>query len=1318
MKIRDRKLFVLFIALVALIAVAVFSLDSQDPSKPTTTKQAGLAGVNKLTGAVQTCSITEGESTSASCVLTVSPPAPAGSSVKFTLTRRISGVGAYTWNDDTGYLVGGTQADIMTSNGTASQTLTIPEGATSVRMPIIAIPDTVSELDEVAVATISDPVGVSLSSATTVSITVVDSVRTRICNPTNYGATLNNANDDDAAALQSAINCAQASPGRGVVQIPVGQLDIMGSPSAPVLQIDPRSGISIIGSGPTSIVKVKNGACPGAANPNNKCAHQVFTTGQWYNEVGNSLPLVFDNFAIDGNRQNASGPWSNWESEQAHFIFIGGAILEPGQNGGSSTNAGRVIAYVQNMTMRNGTGDALSIGAKTDVTAWAGASTDVFRGGLTATGGASKIRARRWDTFSTTVFKTGIDIEIDGPARVASTAIPAGTNPYYPYGLPCDGSVLKCWDFGMDLLYQDSTIDGDLDIGSGFASWEAFCFAAVAPSCGYGSRQIYDNITMTAAPITISSSRPYDYLEIKNSRLRVGRVYDSGSRLAFLAGDVIFRDTDLAIVDEPAWLDVSCSWLQTNAPAYVANACPARSGLELVFQIAGYGAGVPARVLFERVSAHKDYSGTGTSGVAGKACVFRALAQQSGTMSFTPFNGSAGTYPVNGITVKDSGPWTGFDNGVGPESSNCAATGYAGTVSVIGSGGSPTTTTSPATTTIPTTTTTTTTPAGLVTYDDAAAQWTFSPTAAAEADGWVQYGPNLAAADGNYASGNRTTNKTGATATITFNGTNAQLLGSVGPQYGKFTVAVDGGAASSPIDAYAATWLPQQSLWTSGTLSAGSHTIVVTTTGTKNASSSNYYVVVDAITVTGSTATTTTSTSTTIPATTTTTSATTTTTTPGAPTLLWSDEFDSFDPTSATNVRPWAQDDPTWQNVERGYTDFAGPGTWNANKYQTLQTTDGSPSSALNPFSQSAGVLTITNAAIPTKYLAAIRASMNEQGQGNVPTPSRYGGTLVMNRNYTNPNTGLPLEITSGYVETRVRFPDFTTSTAAEGLFPGVFLYASQGASNPSNKGRAELDMAESFGWGSGSPWTATAHAQNSYGAEVYPSQEVGNATVSPASWHRLGVEWKRSIDAGGPLVRFYLDGVAIGQVSGAMAGWFDTPMAMRFTFASDAYWFPAGRRTSVNTAASARMEIDYVRWYSGLPATVTPPSSTTTPPITTSTVGATTTTTRPPTTTTTSGTRIVTVSAFRDSNGNGVKNAGEGSLGGTRARIRDSAGRTILTVTLATAAVQLVVPTGTYSVLFIPPAGANAYTATTVNLPASGNATVTFGGCCPRVTG
>lgn len=256
----------------------------------------------------------------------------------------------------------------------------------------------------------------------------------------------------------------------------------------------------------------------------------------------------------------------------------------------------------------------------------------------------------------------------------------------------------------------------------------------------------------------------------------------------------------------------------------------------------------------------------------------------------------------------------------------------------------------------------------------------------------------------------------------------------------------------------------------------------------------------------------------------------------GGATLLFSDDFNSLDlKTDAHPLGVWMPND-FWQNVDRGYKDFAGT-NWNANPNETAVN--------LNPFSISSSILTITSALIPSDRNAAIAASMAAQGQSGAPT--WYGGMLI-----TNPDV---ISFKYGYMEARMSFP-----TPGKGMFPAWWLYNARGGSKTS----AEIDILEIFG-NVGTIFHTSIHG--SVSEEVPGSPNSGDTL----GYHTYGMDWQPTY------LRFYKDRVLLYEVTGTAASWFDVPMGLRLNFGMNAPWFPAMNMSDGSTPSSMRMLVDSV---------------------------------------------------------------------------------------------------------------------------------------------
>lgn len=1305
MALNRRTRIVLPVFLILMVLLAILGLSTPTPMKTATTTAPPVAGINKLTDAPTTCSITEGSASV--CTVTISPAAPSGSSFTLSLTPRTTGQGAWTPVDASSVPGGGTGADVYITGSTTgvSKSVSITPGATSVNLPLTVVNDSFPELDETIVVTLSNAVNVTLGN-TSMVLTIVDNDRTGIYDPVSYGATANNSSNDDVAGIQAAINAAAAGAGKGVVRFGTsGTYNVIGDGQTTMISVPQDKGIAIIGYG-AEVKRKGASACIGAHNGGNKCGNRIFGSPETYNSASDSLPSIYAGLTVNGDRQNLGGPWDDWQSEQAHSIFVGGPSWR--QDGNGTHARGRTVWYFEDIVTKNSPADGVSLFSKVDVTAWNIRSTDDFRGGLVATGGNSKLRIKNWNTYSTdSRYKTGVDIEIDGHGGRGDGS---GTN----------GDL----DMTFDSIIEDMIVDGDLDIGSYLPDDWRRC-SDQSPSPGpttvgqddidctywtdtdgtiYGSKQIFRNIQMVSGPTTISTARYHDLVQIENSTLHWGNNDGQLNRIVFASGDtahgVKFVDVHNIVDNSPTFKNatfstqgptfqwrIGCSpppgnFCVKSTPANISfvrsdfvdegapNSCVRQAnkigGTHYVTKIdstwtldcggtgsdgpidVNTGSGVPNTSTTTTTSPGATTTtaapttttttttpSAATNKVQLESCTLGAdvITTDSGTAVYgnnsvgsstevtctVTNSGSAATYPMT-IRYKDSASFIrlvtvnsvnyptspgltypnsngGFTTVVNSVPLNVGSNTIKFNVSYITldyfefeSSTLPTTTTT-TTTTIATTTTTTTIPAALSNCVRTQAESNVSLTNWATNSSLTGASSGVAVGDTNF-SGSATW-----TITVPTTGTYEVLVRSLtGGSGANRALSING--TSQGI-----RYWPAMESWTWQSfgffdMTAGSNTIALS--ASTNTQGGLYLDVVDSCLQAAST--------------TTTTTPTTTTTNPAFQNIVWQDEFDSFNPTSAGSVQPWAQVDPTWQNVEKGYTDFAGSGSWNANRYESIASSSGG-TAVLDPFSVSGGVLTITNSPLPSELSAGVRQAMNLQGQGNVATPTRYGGYLVTNRNYTNPITGQPLEFTGGYYEAKIRFPD-AVGNASRGILPAFWLFASLGSTNAANKGNAEIDIMESLGQPTASPFQATLHAKNNAGSDVYPETST-TATWTPASWHTFGLEF-----ASGPTLKFYLDNTLVWTVSGSIAGWFTTPMSVRLSVASDAPWFASDRKTDGSTAANWRMQVDYVRVYSQKPSS--PATTTTTAAPTTTTTTTSTTTTTVPTTTTTSTTTTI----------------------------------------------------------------------------------------------
>jgi hypothetical protein len=123
-----------------------------------------------------------------------------------------------------------------------------------------------------------------------------------------------------------------------------------------------------------------------------------------------------------------------------------------------------------------------------------------------------------------------------------------------------------------------------------------------------------------------------------------------------------------------------------------------------------------------------------------------------------------------------------------------------------------------------------------VMVDDTSAQFSYSGT-------WTTYTDSR-----DHGGSHRTTNSSGGSVTISFNGTQAKVIGQRGHNTGIARVYVDGLDAGY-VDLYEPTYQYQDLIFDTGVLPAGNHTVQLVWTGTRNASSSGTYIDVDGVSV-------------------------------------------------------------------------------------------------------------------------------------------------------------------------------------------------------------------------------------------------------------------------------------------------------------------------------------------------------------------------------------------------------------------------------------------------------------------------------------
>ncbi|MBX2816123.1 MAG: glycoside hydrolase family 55 protein [Saprospiraceae bacterium] len=274
------------------------------------------------------------------------------------------------------------------------------------------------------------------------------------CNtvPQPTGDTLNvkdfgakgNGIQDDTEAIQHAIDLALGN-GAQEVFFPRG--------TYLVSSLDVNGGLRLFSHGNATLLKM----------PNSGKYSRIINTYNYTKSYGvRPDPLIIENFLFDGNRMN-QGAYRKYELEQQALIFLSG-------NRNDST---QLHVSIKDCSFREGVGDAIGIYYNVNVEIDRCVAENVFRGGITATGGNTTITARDFKAFGD-VHKTGIDIEIDAGGYKNSKFVDVTLHNVWLAGdfdiglkgdearvevdsLHCDGPPYNIYAPGASVLIQNST---------------------------------------------------------------------------------------------------------------------------------------------------------------------------------------------------------------------------------------------------------------------------------------------------------------------------------------------------------------------------------------------------------------------------------------------------------------------------------------------------------------------------------------------------------------------------------------------------------------------------------------------------------------------------------------------------------------------------------------------------------------------------------------------------------------------------------------------------------------------------------------------
>lgn len=304
----------------------------------------------------------------------------------------------------------------------------------------------------------------------------------------DFGA-LGDGITDDTAAIQSAID-AVGKLG-GTLQFPPG--------TYLVTSVGLRPGVRYLGYGAT----IKRPANQG------KWVRSFNAAKEGYLYLGDedSPMLTIEGLTFDGQR-TAQTDYQQYQLEQAHLLFLQA----------DAKRSGRLHARIVNCQFQDSVADAISLYTNVDAQIMNCTARDCFRGGITITGGNSRIQVVNFTAYGKT-HATGIDVEVDG----------AGFGGSHKIELTLNGLMLPDGDFDLGVH------DGSVVLGTNISARAPF------------------NLYAHDASVRIS-----------NSEFGIGRYSGTGNRIVH-PGDVTFQNCRFHIDGESSeeaskWAAIHVYW--------------------------------------------------------------------------------------------------------------------------------------------------------------------------------------------------------------------------------------------------------------------------------------------------------------------------------------------------------------------------------------------------------------------------------------------------------------------------------------------------------------------------------------------------------------------------------------------------------------------------------------------------------------------------------------------------------------------------------------------------------------------------------------
>jgi hypothetical protein len=260
------------------------------------------------------------------------------------------------------------QNDCQTTDFDAAEgTVEWAPGQIEAIVQVLVGEDDLAETDERFVLQIEPGEGLPSASPVGIEIVIQDNDRTALIEAAERGVRPGSSSDQ-ASALQTVLDEA-AGFGRAVVVMAGGAYEIS--------SVRLPAGVTLSARG------VRWFRPPASAE-------DVVSLRVEHVGAESSEPSLVEGLSIDG-RRDEQGPYRNKERENAHLV----ATL------GDAERGGRIVATLEGLDLRSGTGSGVKIGSDGDVTLCRLTASELWRDAITVTGGAIKVRIRGVDSTAT-----------------------------------------------------------------------------------------------------------------------------------------------------------------------------------------------------------------------------------------------------------------------------------------------------------------------------------------------------------------------------------------------------------------------------------------------------------------------------------------------------------------------------------------------------------------------------------------------------------------------------------------------------------------------------------------------------------------------------------------------------------------------------------------------------------------------------------------------------------------------------------------------------------------------------------------------------